>query len=72
MQGAGAAILAPSTLALLTTTFPAGRARTRAVAYYGAVAGVGASLGLVLGGMLTSWVSWRVGFFINVPIGISR
>jgi EmrB/QacA subfamily drug resistance transporter len=71
VQGTGAAILAPSTLALLTTTFPEGRARTRAVAYYGAVAGVGASLGLVLGGVLTSWVSWRVGFFINVPIGIA-
>jgi len=50
VQGIGAAILAPSTLALLTTTFPAGRDRTRAVAHYGAVAGVGASLGLVLYG----------------------
>jgi len=59
VQGTGAAILAPSTLALLTTTFPEGRARTRAVAYYGAVAGVGASLGLVLGGALTS-STWPV------------
>jgi EmrB/QacA subfamily drug resistance transporter len=71
VQGVGAAILAPSTLALLTASFPEGRERTRAVAYYGAVAGVGASLGLVLGGVLTSWISWRVGFFINVPIGIA-
>jgi EmrB/QacA subfamily drug resistance transporter len=70
-QGIGAAVLAPSTLALLTATFPEGRERTRAVAYYGAVAGVGASLGLVLGGLLASWISWRVGFFLNVPIGIA-
>jgi EmrB/QacA subfamily drug resistance transporter len=69
LQGVGAAILAPSTLALLQTSFPEGRERTRAVAYYGAVAGVGASLGLVLGGILTTTISWRVGFFINVPIG---
>jgi EmrB/QacA subfamily drug resistance transporter len=71
IQGAGAAILAPSTLALLQTSFTAARERTRAVAYYGAVAGVGASLGLVLGGALTDLISWRVGFFINVPIGIA-
>jgi EmrB/QacA subfamily drug resistance transporter len=71
VQGIGAATLAPSTLALLTAIFPEGRERTRAVAYYGAVAGVGASLGLVLGGVVTDWLSWRVGFFINVPIGIA-
>jgi EmrB/QacA subfamily drug resistance transporter len=70
-QGLGAAVLAPSTLALLSTSFREGRERTRAVSYYGAVAGVGASLGLVLGGILTSLISWRVGFFINVPIGIA-
>jgi EmrB/QacA subfamily drug resistance transporter len=70
LQGVGGAILAPSTLALLTAYFPEGRERTRAVAYYGAVAGVGASLGLVLGGVLTTWLSWRVAFLINVPIGI--
>jgi EmrB/QacA subfamily drug resistance transporter len=69
-QGVGAAILAPSTLALLTASFSEGRERTRAVAYYGAVAGIGASLGLVLGGIVTSWFSWRLGFFINVPIGL--
>ncbi|WP_292370208.1 MFS transporter [Methanoregula sp. UBA64] len=71
LQGVGAAILAPSTLALLTSYFPEGRERTRAVAYYGAVAGVGASLGLVLGGVLTTYISWRFAFFINVPIGIA-
>ena len=71
LQGVGGAILAPSTLTLLTANFPEGRERTRAVAYYGAVAGVGASLGLVLGGVLTTWISWRVAFLINVPIGIA-
>lgn len=71
VQGVGAAILAPSTLAFLTTSFDEGRERTRAVAYYGAVAGVAATLGLVVGGLLTSWPSWRAGFFVNVPIGIA-
>jgi len=68
LQGLGAAILAPSTLALLATNFH-GAERTRAVAWYGAVAGIGASLGLVVGGVLTDWISWRAGFFVNVPIG---
>jgi EmrB/QacA subfamily drug resistance transporter len=71
IQGVGAAILAPSTLALLTTNFPEGTERTRALAYYSAVAGVGASVGLVLGGVVADWLSWRVGFYINVPIGLA-
>ncbi len=70
-QGAGAAIAAPATLALLMTGFPEGPERTRAVAYYGAVAGGGGSVGLVLGGLLTGWLSWRWGLFVNVPIGIA-
>src|SRR6201999_4144651 len=65
----GAAIAAPSTLALLTISFPEGSERTRAIALYSAVASAGASIGLVLGGMLTSWISWRWSLFINVPIG---
>ncbi len=69
LQGVGAAVLAPSTLALLSTNFPEGSERTRAVGYYGAVAGIGASVGLVLGGIFADWLSWRVGFFINLPIG---
>src|SRR5580704_8162451 len=69
LQGAGSAILAPSTLALLTASFAEVPERTRAVAYYGAVAGIGASVGLVLGGVIADWISWRVGFFINLPIG---
>jgi EmrB/QacA subfamily drug resistance transporter len=70
LQGVGAAIAAPSTLALLTVSFPEGSERTRAIALYSAVASAGASIGLVLGGMLTSWISWRWSLFINVPIGI--
>lgn len=71
IQGIGSAILAPSTLALLQSNFREGPERTRAVAYYGATAGVAASIGLVLGGILADWLSWRVGFFINVPIGVA-
>ncbi|HVW46351.1 MAG TPA: MFS transporter, partial [Solirubrobacterales bacterium] len=70
IQGVGAAIAAPSTLALLTISFPEGSERTRAIALYSAVASAGASIGLVLGGMLTSWISWRWSLFINVPIGV--
>jgi EmrB/QacA subfamily drug resistance transporter len=70
LQGVGAAIAAPSTLALLTTTFREGPERTRALAAYGAVAGGGGSVGLVLGGMLTDWISWRWGLWINVPVGV--
>jgi EmrB/QacA subfamily drug resistance transporter len=69
LQGVGAAIAAPSSLALLTTSFREGPERTRALAAYGAVAGGGGSVGLVLGGMLTDWVSWRWGLWINVPVG---
>jgi MFS family permease len=70
IQGLGAAILAPSTLALLQTTFTDGVERMKAVAWYSAVAGVAASVGLVMGGVLTEWLSWRVGFFVNLPIGV--
>jgi EmrB/QacA subfamily drug resistance transporter len=70
VQGVGAAILAPSTLSLLTTNFPEGPERTRALGYYGATAGIGASVGLVLGGILADLISWRVGFFLNLPIGL--
>jgi EmrB/QacA subfamily drug resistance transporter len=69
VQGIGAAVVAPSSLSLLTASFPEGRERAKAVALYGATAGIGASLGLVIGGALASWVSWRAGFFMNVPIG---
>ena len=71
VQGVGAAVLAPSTLALLQTNFAEGPERTRAIGYYGATAGIGASIGLVLGGVLADMLSWRVGFFINLPIGLA-
>jgi EmrB/QacA subfamily drug resistance transporter len=71
VQGLGSAILAPSTLALLQTTFAEGPERTRAVSWYSAVAGVAASVGLVMGGVLAQWMSWRVGFFVNLPIGVA-
>src|SRR4051794_23758766 len=71
VQGAGAAILAPSTLALLQTSFEEGPERTRAVSYYAAVAGVASTVGLVVGGIFAGWLSWRVGFFINLPIGVA-
>ncbi|HVC70031.1 MAG TPA: MFS transporter [Acidimicrobiales bacterium] len=71
VQGIGAAIAAPSTLALLQISFREGPERARAIGAYSAVAGAGGSVGLVLGGMLTSWVSWRWGLFINVPIGVA-
>jgi len=71
LQGVGAAIAAPSTLALLTTTFAEGAARTRAIAMYSSASAAGASIGVLLGGLLTDLLSWRWGLFINVPIGIA-
>ena len=69
LQGVGAAIVAPTALALITTTFPAGPPRNRAFAVYAAMSGAGAAVGLILGGALTE-VSWRWTLFINIPIGI--
>jgi EmrB/QacA subfamily drug resistance transporter len=71
VQGIGAAIVAPSSLSLLTASFTGTRDRAKAVALYGATAGIGASLGLVIGGALADWVSWRAGFFVNVPVGVT-
>jgi EmrB/QacA subfamily drug resistance transporter len=70
VQGAGGAIASPAVLALITASFSEGRERTRALGIYTAVAMGGGSLGLVLGGVITEWVSWRWVLFINVPIGI--
>lgn len=70
IQGVGAAILAPATLALLSTGFAEGPERNRVLGWYGAVGGITASLGLVVGGVVADLISWRAGFFINVPIGI--
>lgn len=70
LQGVGAAIVAPSALSLLTASF-AGAERDRAVAWYAATAGIGASLGMLVGGAAATLISWRAGFWINVPIGIA-
>ena len=70
IQGAGGAIASPAVLALIAASFAEGRERTRALSIYTAVAMGGGSLGLVLGGVITEWVSWRWVLFINVPIGI--
>ncbi|WP_242497481.1 MFS transporter [Nocardioides oleivorans] len=70
-QGVGAAMAAPSVLALLTTNAPDEAARNRALALFGAVSSGGASIGLVLGGLLTDVASWRWTLFINVPIGLA-
>jgi EmrB/QacA subfamily drug resistance transporter len=71
VQGGGAAIAAPAALSLLATTFPAGPARTRALGVYGSMAGLGSVAGLLLGGALTTYVSWRWVLFINVPIAVA-
>jgi EmrB/QacA subfamily drug resistance transporter len=69
IQGLGAAIVTPTALSLLTDTFPEGPSRDRAFGVYGAIAGAGGSLGLLLGGVLTDLASWRWIFFINLFIG---
>ena len=71
LQGVGAALAAPSVLALLTTSAPDEAARNRALALFGAVSSGGASIGLLLGGALTDVGSWRWTLFINVPIGLA-
>jgi len=70
VQGAGAAVSAPTGLALIATTYAVGNARNRALAVSAAMQGIGSVLGLVLGGALTV-ISWRLAFLINLPIGIA-
>ena len=71
LQGVGGAFAAPAVLALIVTSFPEGRERTRALGIYMGVITGGSSLGLVLGGVITEWLSWRWVLFINVPIGLA-
>jgi EmrB/QacA subfamily drug resistance transporter len=71
LQGIGAAIAAPQVLALVTTSARDGAARARAIALFAAVSSSGASIGLILGGLLTDLGSWRWTLFINVPIGLA-
>jgi EmrB/QacA subfamily drug resistance transporter len=69
LQGAGAAVASPTALSLVTTTFPEGPPRNRAFAVYAAMSGAGAAVGLIAGGLLTDYLSWRWVFFVNIPIG---
>jgi MFS family permease len=70
VQGVGGAVIAPTALALITTNFPEGGERNRAFGVYSAMAGGGSAMGLLLGGVLTTYASWRWVLFVNVPIGI--
>jgi len=70
-QGAGAAIAAPTALSLIAITFPAGPARNRAMSVYAAMSSTGAAIGLILGGVLTQYASWRWVFLVAVPIGLA-
>ncbi|MFG3233730.1 MFS transporter [Streptomyces antibioticus] len=70
LQGAFAAVLAPSALSLLTTTFTDPRERGKAFGIYGALAGSGAAIGFIVGGLLTEYLNWRWCLYVNVPIAI--
>lgn len=69
LQGLAGALAAPNALALITTTFPAGRERNRAMGVFAAMSGAGAAVGFILGGALTE-LDWRWNFYINLPIGV--
>jgi EmrB/QacA subfamily drug resistance transporter len=71
LQGAGAAIAAPAALSLIAVTFPEGKPRTRALGVYAAMTGMGGGVGVVAGGLLTTYASWRWVFFVNVPLGLA-
>jgi EmrB/QacA subfamily drug resistance transporter len=69
LQGFGGAVLSPATLAIITSSLPEGRERNRGLAAWGAIGGLGASTGALLGGALTQWLGWPAIFAINVPLG---
>jgi EmrB/QacA subfamily drug resistance transporter len=71
LQGAGAAIIAPTALSLVSTTFPEGPPRNRAMSVYAAMSVTGGVVGLIAGGLLTTYASWRWVLFVNVPIGLT-
>ena len=70
VQGAGAAVVAPAALSLITTSFPQGPRRAKAIGLYGSISSVGFVSGQVLGGVLIEWTSWRSVFLVNVPVGL--
>src|SRR3954447_9583586 len=69
LQGLGGAMVSPAALSIILTTFAEGSARNRALAVWGAIAGAGGAIGLLLGGLIVQLLSWRWVFFVNVPIG---
>jgi EmrB/QacA subfamily drug resistance transporter len=69
-QGAGAALLTPAALSIITTTYN-GAQRARALGIWGAIGGAGAAAGVLAGGMLTTWLGWRAVFLVNVPVGVA-
>jgi len=71
VQGAGGALVAPAALSLITTTFAEGGPRNRAMGVYAAMSVAGGAVGLLLGGLLTNYVSWRWVLFVNAPIGLA-
>lgn len=71
VQGFGGAMMSPAALSLVTVTFPHGRERSIALGIWGALAGLGGTLGVVIGGLLINAVGWRAVFFVNVPIGVA-
>ena len=71
LQGFGGALVSPAALSIITTTFAEGEKRTKALAVWGAIAAGGAAAGLLLGGVLTEFLSWEWVFFVNVPIAIA-
>src|SRR6266513_1417554 len=71
IEGLGGALFAPAGLSLLMSTFGEGRDRNRALGIWGAASGSGAAVGVLLGGVLTSFLSWPWIFYINVPVGLA-
>src|SRR6266404_472896 len=69
LQGLGGALVSPAALSIILTTFAEGSERNRALAVWGAIAGAGGAIGLLLGGVMVEALTWRWVFFINVPIG---
>ncbi|HKC21051.1 MAG TPA: MFS transporter [Gaiellaceae bacterium] len=69
VQGFGGAIISPAALSIVTTTFEEGADRNKALGVWGALGGSGAAVGVLLGGVLTDYLSWRWIFFVNVPVG---
>ena len=71
VQGLGAAIVSPAALSIVTTTFTEGAERNKALGIWGALAGAGGAVGVLMGGMLTEWAGWEWVLFVNVPIGLA-